>query len=48
LATAQGQASFNAYRILAVEGMLLSSLNVAPPASASPNQAPGIAPRPQG
>jgi outer membrane protein, adhesin transport system len=48
LATAQGQAAFNAYRILAVEGMLLSSLNVAPPAAADPNHAPGIAPRPQG
>lgn len=48
LATAQGQAAFNAYRILAVEGMLLSSLNVQPPAAADPNHAPGIAPRPEG
>ena len=48
LATAQGQATFNAYRILAVEGMLLSSLNVSPPGAADPNRAPGIAPRPQG
>ena len=48
LATAQGQAAFNAYRILAVEGMLLSSLNVSPPGAADPNRAPGIAPRPQG
>jgi len=48
LATAEGQAAFNAYRILAVEGMLLSSLNVSPPAAADPNHAPGIAPRPQG
>jgi adhesin transport system outer membrane protein len=48
LATAQGQAAFNAYRILAVEGMLLSSLNVPAPAAADPNHPPGIAPRPEG
>jgi adhesin transport system outer membrane protein len=48
LATAQGQATYNAYRILAVEGMLLSSLNVPAPAAADPNQAPGVAPRPEG
>jgi len=48
LATAQGQAAFNAYRILAVEGMLLSSLNVPPPAAADPNRAPAIPVRPQG
>jgi outer membrane protein, adhesin transport system len=48
LATAQGQAAFNAYRILAVEGMLLSTLNVPAPAAADPNHPPGIAPRPEG
>jgi adhesin transport system outer membrane protein len=48
LATAQGQATYNAYRILAVEGMLLSSLNVPAPAAADPAHAPGIAPRPEG
>ena len=48
LATAQGQATYNAYKILAVEGMLLSSLNVPAPAAADPNHAPGIAPRPEG
>ncbi|HEY1504225.1 MAG TPA: TolC family outer membrane protein [Stellaceae bacterium] len=47
LATAQGQAAFNAYRILAVEGMLLGTLNVPPPAAADPNHAPGVAPRPE-
>lgn len=48
LATAQGQAAYNAYRVLAVEGMLLSTLNVPAPAAADPNRAPGIAPRPEG
>lgn len=48
LATAQGQAAYNAYRVLAVEGMLLSTLNVPAPADADPNHAPGIAPRPEG
>lgn len=48
LATAQGQAAYNAYRVLAVEGMLLSTLNVPAPADADPNRAPGIAPRPEG
>jgi adhesin transport system outer membrane protein len=48
LATAQGQAAYNAYRILAVEGMLLSTLNVAPPAAADPSQPATIAPRPEG
>jgi len=48
LATAQGQATYNAYRILAVEGMLLSTLNVPEPAAGDPDHAPGIAPRPEG
>jgi adhesin transport system outer membrane protein len=48
LATAQGQSTYNAYRVLAVEGLLLSSLNVAPPPGADPLHAPGIAPRPEG
>ncbi len=46
LATAQGQATYNAYRILAVEGMLLSTLNVPPPAAADPTRPTAIAPRP--
>ena len=48
LATAQGQAAFSAYRVLAVEGMLLSTLNVAPPEAADPTKPAGIAPRPEG
>ena len=38
MATAQGQAVFNGYKILAVEGQLLSALNVPPPPQADPNQ----------
>ncbi len=48
LSTAQGQAAFSAYRILAVEGMLLANLNVAPPSGSDPSKPPMIAPRPQG
>lgn len=48
LETARGQAAYNAYRMLAVEGRLLSTLQVPAPAAANPDRAAGIPPSPAG